>query len=733
MPETPATFDAFVSYNSLDAELVGRYVRAMKLGRLNPWFDRDQIRPGRRTISALSDIEHCRAFVCMIGPHGLGNHQENEIAAAMELAKERGDWIYPVLLPGAEKSPTALSAIRYTDCRNDRDGKEFNVLLAWLQGNTEHAPLAATAADAAAAYVAEDQPESAKGRRHALIFSNTGFADASLQARHHVTDTHADRLEEVLKSDQYGMFDDVSICADYAKTPLIKSLRQKAEGCVKGDLALFVFTGVLAIESENAGDLLLLTSDSEKDFLEDTSVHLARIRKLVADHCVAQQKIVVFDCLCAGDVDAFRERIARMFGGIDDLCMFAGLAGVDAAGGDMPAPGVIAGVVAAIDGYTADHDRNGWITIEECFNHLAQSLPDAADRLAEVGIAANANWVISKGAHSDALQQHILPSEIEKSANDVIELIEQGEIIPFIGPGVKNLRLMSGTTFMDADPIEIERVVAARLLSAELAATDMERFSDVKDSLASVALACQYRIPERSRFIRKVQQNLAEEEPHETNFVYGWLARQSRPLLIVSLCYDGDLEKAFDRQGKKYVVVSHVVGENNGGSGSWNRVYVRFSNEDIGSIKPIDKLSVDLAEWSLIYKLQGCFGEHILAHGNKEAVDNLVISETDLIQLVSNISPLVDNIPPLIKSQIKRKPFLVFGFGLFNWSARAIYNAVVENVNNKARQDYVIRANPSAFERESWERSKAHLIEANTAEFLDLVSRKQAVDRETQH
>src|SRR5262245_52596190 len=71
--------DLFLSYNSRDRAAVVRVRQLLDERNSSPVFDRDQLSARSRWVSLLErEVGGSRAVAVFIGPHGLGDWQENE-------------------------------------------------------------------------------------------------------------------------------------------------------------------------------------------------------------------------------------------------------------------------------------------------------------------------------------------------------------------------------------------------------------------------------------------------------------------------------------------------------------------------------------------------------------------------------------------------------------------------------------------------------------------------------
>jgi len=73
-------FDVFLSHNSKDKPVIREIARLLREQGLNPWLDEEQLVGGERWQVDLERVVGDSATCAMfIGPHNLGNWQEEEL------------------------------------------------------------------------------------------------------------------------------------------------------------------------------------------------------------------------------------------------------------------------------------------------------------------------------------------------------------------------------------------------------------------------------------------------------------------------------------------------------------------------------------------------------------------------------------------------------------------------------------------------------------------------------
>src|ERR1700720_1291746 len=116
-------YDAFISYNSKDSEVVEVISRKLEdCEGLSIWKDSWELSGGDDWIDALPEaIVRSRALVAFVGPHGLGPWHREEIKIALKRAIEQKTvHVIPVALPDAPRNidlPDFLKSRHIVDLR----------------------------------------------------------------------------------------------------------------------------------------------------------------------------------------------------------------------------------------------------------------------------------------------------------------------------------------------------------------------------------------------------------------------------------------------------------------------------------------------------------------------------------------------------------------------------------------------------------------------------------------
>jgi len=133
----------FISYNSQDAASALALAVALKDRGLDPWFDQWHLPPGRPWLRVLeAGLEASAAVAVLIGAHGLGPVQQEEMSIALHQARRQGKPVIPVLFAAATPLPSFLALYGHVDLSNGLD-PEGLARLVWGITGERPVPIAA--------------------------------------------------------------------------------------------------------------------------------------------------------------------------------------------------------------------------------------------------------------------------------------------------------------------------------------------------------------------------------------------------------------------------------------------------------------------------------------------------------------------------------------------------------------------------------------------------------------
>jgi TIR domain len=140
----PKRYDAFLSYNSFDGDVVEEIAARLRDKGLKLYLEVWELLPGRQFQPSLAKaLVESQTCVTFLGPNGLGPWQDQEIQAAIDRRVRDKDFhVIPVVLPGAERPRRGAVAgleflinaswVEFLKTIDDR--KAFNLLVAGITG-----------------------------------------------------------------------------------------------------------------------------------------------------------------------------------------------------------------------------------------------------------------------------------------------------------------------------------------------------------------------------------------------------------------------------------------------------------------------------------------------------------------------------------------------------------------------------------------------------------------------
>lgn len=163
-------YDLFLSYARSDGAAAAELNGWLRAQGLRTFFDRNELRPGLRWVSALEDaISRSDSVAILVGRHGIGNTQQYERELALvRQTHDAGFPVIPVLMPGCENPPTGfLQLLTWVDLSQaDSVLKQTEGLSGTLPGN----PTAGgTAAANPCANLPLQRPRAIPGRRCCIL------------------------------------------------------------------------------------------------------------------------------------------------------------------------------------------------------------------------------------------------------------------------------------------------------------------------------------------------------------------------------------------------------------------------------------------------------------------------------------------------------------------------------------------------------------------------------------
>jgi sulfatase modifying factor 1 len=145
-------FDVFISYNRADQSEVLKLAALLRERGLKLWLDVWNLVPGEPWLPAVERaLQSSAACAVIVGPHGVGGVQSNEVWAAIEfrLASSHGSLpfrVFPILLPNSTRGnrgllPTFLTRHVWVEFQKTLDeATPFDFLVRSIHGNPHPQP-----------------------------------------------------------------------------------------------------------------------------------------------------------------------------------------------------------------------------------------------------------------------------------------------------------------------------------------------------------------------------------------------------------------------------------------------------------------------------------------------------------------------------------------------------------------------------------------------------------------
>ncbi len=304
-------------------------------------------------------------------------------------------------------------------------------------------------------------------------------------------------------------------------------------------------------------------------------------------------------------------------------------------------------------------------------------------------------------------------------------LLKNGELIPFLGPGV--LRL-SG--FPSPGSPGMVKKIAEKVRCPG--------FADFNPTLPMISQYCRGEKKLNRNLIIDELKSLMHRERRETGQpvdpgpLYQLLGEIKVPVLVVSTSYDDLLEMTFRRKGKRFAVVSQYALHETGGEIGKLQVFRSdkpteadrlFTPEEISGLRLFDE------GYSIIYKI---FGHFCLAEGDKAPAfprgsagktSPLLFEEEFFI--LSRI--LEKSIPEHFITSLEGSGFLFLGCDLHDWQDRMIAYVISKKWQNH-KNSFCICQDPGAYERVFWKSLLSiDIYEAGLDEFVENLSQWMSV------
>jgi hypothetical protein len=258
----------------------------------------------------------------------------------------------------------------------------------------------------------------------------------------------------------------------------------------------------------------------------------------------------------------------------------------------------------------------------------------------------------------DLLQASEEPASDEPPYRDIARALADGLLLPFIGPGVMAGEAASASPKYLPSSDELSRRLA------EAAHLGVPAVHDHLTEIATYYEAKEGRLKLRSRLEELFGPEASEQAA--IPLLYTLLAKIKRPQLIITTNYDTLLERAFLKEGTPYDLVVYPASDLKELANAvlWWPHSKRETHEP--QQQSPQELKVNPKTTTVIFKMHGS-----IQRDSDHRWDGTVITEWDYVQLLSRGGG-ESTMPPVLSEHIKDRALLFIGFGLRDWSSRAV-------------------------------------------------------------
>jgi len=282
-----------------------------------------------------------------------------------------------------------------------------------------------------------------------------------------------------------------------------------------------------------------------------------------------------------------------------------------------------------------------------------------------------------------------------------------GQIIPFLGAGASLGRRVPAAAAWSASTSPPAYLPNGTELTEHLATRAAFPAAEPRD-LAKVA---QYFHVQAGRAALDRTLRGIFSHPYTMLPIHVLLASVRTPLLVVTTNYDTLIEQAFTAAGKPFDLVVHAVGTSLG-----ERIYHRAYGATTVAKVPPQKLDVNLAKMSVIYKIHGS------SDPSDSTRDQYVITEDDYIDFLTRLIRK-SAIPAFCAEPFQAWPFLFVGYRLGDWNMRVVLNRISSQGRLAAGiVSWAIERQPSAIEERFWEARGVNVYTKEVDEFVTELS-----------
>jgi hypothetical protein len=206
--------------------------------------------------------------------------------------------------------------------------------------------------------------------------------------------------------------------------------------------------------------------------------------------------------------------------------------------------------------------------------------------------------------------------------------------------------------------------------------------------------------------------------------LYDLLASVTQPLVLISAGYDALLEHTFRQKGKKYVVISTLVGASL--EADMGKVLLEYSDRVAPDFlrleQEVSQFDLLVEGYSLIYKVRGSLVPGVMQYDpqrnpqplSKEQQEALTLSEEDYFTFARYMDRLI---PAYVVKQLNSQGLLFLGYTPHQWEDRLIANALLYK-RRSPEPPYTVGPQTDRFVETYWGRRGVYRYTLDLADFV---------------
>jgi hypothetical protein len=266
--------------------------------------------------------------------------------------------------------------------------------------------------------------------------------------------------------------------------------------------------------------------------------------------------------------------------------------------------------------------------------------------------------------------------------------LESGKAIPFLGAGAS----IGGR----AEDFKWTKGAGAFLPTASELASHLARSTEfpADESRLELAKVAQYFGMVGGRAALQDELRAIFDQNYPVTPLHTYLARITKPLLIITTNYDDLMERALQAEGRQYHVVVHTTDT------AMREQMLSWPPGAAHAERVLpNKFDIDphRAGVTFVYKIHGAVDRQ------RAENDQYVITEDDYVEFLARMMR-GKAIPVGFPKYFVGRHFLFLGYGLHDWNLRVVLNRVGRDLDRQRKvPSWAVQHRPSALERRFWQ------------------------------